>query len=154
MIIEAKSIKPKESMKSDFFSWNLYRWIRKHPHRNRIWSATWNICTGVDIARILYVGSKREGDWIHCTQLRRLCSGSGRGKQEAYAYNHNHDTANWVDVTEEFWAKYMEIGVCAIHGDLAHKWKYEGNGRVCEYCGKSEEKETVLISQNIWRTKG
>lgn len=152
MIPMAEQVKPKIRGKSDFFSWQLYCYMKKykHPSEFRIWSATWNSCYGVQPEKpSLHIGGERDGQWIHARQLKNLCL-VGQ-KVERYAYGAIHDTANWVDVTDAFWTDYMKKGVCAIHGDYAHKWHEEGSQRKCEYCDKTEKKQIVMVEKEIWQ---
>lgn len=152
LTLTADQIKPKVRGKSDFFSWQLYRYMKKYsnPSEHRIWAATWSSCYGVQPNKpSLYIGSERDGGWIHARQLRNLCS-VGQ-KIERYAYGAPHDTANWVDVTDAFWGDYLKIGVCAIHGDFAHKWQEEDELRTCDYCGKKERKRIVMVEKEVWQ---
>lgn len=151
MTIIADEIKPAVARHSDFFSWQLYRWVKKYPERTRVWAATWNSATGVDREHpVLVIGSDRDESWIMGAPLSQLCAYGA--KIESYAYGGAHDTANWVDVTEAFWSDYRKKGVCAIHGDLAHEWEYseDRNTRVCVYCGKHESKKIVMRPVEIW----
>jgi hypothetical protein len=148
-MIDSNTIKPKSRGKSDFFSWQLYRWVKKFPNRITIWSATWNCGTGVDHKkRSLYIGDQRDGEWIYARQLRNLCL-IGQ-KLEAYAYYAAHDTANWEDVTDWFWAEYMRIGVCAIHDDYSHNFDERDDERVCRHCGKKEIRITEMVERRKW----
>ncbi len=147
--ITAESIKPQKHGKSDFFSWQLYRWVKKFPTRLTIWSATWSSTAGFDSDnRTLYIGSKRDGTWIHCANLSNLCVRDRR--IEGWAFGNAHDTENWEDVTEQFWNKYMQIGVCAIHGDSAHDFVTDGLTRTCKYCSKKERQIVELVERKRW----
>lgn len=153
MIPTAEQVKPKIRGKSDFYSWQLYRYMKKfnNPIEFRIWAATWNSCYGVQPdSPSLYIGSERDGIWIHARQLRNLCS--VEQKVERYAYGAPHDTANWMDVTDSFWSDYLKKGVCAIHGDYAHKFHENGDLRTCEYCGKKERKQTSMVEIDAWQS--
>jgi len=148
-VITADQIKPKEKGKSDFFSWQLYRWAKKRPEAMKIWSSTWNCVSGIDAEKtVLYIGFERDGDWIHARQLRNLClHGSNL---DCWAYGPCHDTRNWVDITDQFWERYFEIGVCAIHGDYAHNWSNGIDTRTCRYCGKTETKQIKPVTTEVW----
>jgi hypothetical protein len=153
MIPSPDEIKPKVRGKSDFFSWQLYRYMLKYKSlsEQRIWSSTWNSCYGVDREKpSLFIGSERDGCWIHARQLRNLCL-SGQ-KIERYAHGAAHDTKNWTDVTDAFWSDYLKKGVCAIHGDNAHNWSVDGDLRACEYCGKKERR--IVSTQPVTRWFG
>jgi hypothetical protein len=151
MNIIANDIKPVAKGKSDFFSWQLFRWIRKNPTACRIYSGTWNSVNGVDAAnRILYIGYEREGDrWISARPLRNLCC-VGQDLQ-SYSFGPCHDIKNWVDVTNIFWGEYMKKGVCAIHGGYSHKWTQETDElRDCDYCGEIEILKTKMVEVKEW----
>ena len=148
--IIANNIKPKVKGQSDFFSWQLFRWIRKNPTAFRIYAGTWNSVDGVNPDKpVLYIGHEREDvKWISARKLRNLCCVNQDLK--SYSYGPCHDIANWVDVTEVFWAEYMVKGVCAIHGNNSHKWLGDPSRRVCQHCGKAQESETIMIPTTVW----
>ncbi len=148
-MITCSDIKPKEKGISDFYSWQLYKWVKKFPNRLTVWSATWNSATGVDEEkRSLYIGDQRDGNFIHARQLRNLCTYGHR--IEAYAYGRCHDTKNWEDITGWFWSEYMRIGICAIHGDYAHSWDIDTDVRICERCGKKEIRKFINVPTELW----
>ena len=71
--IKAEEFKPEKKGKSDFYSWQLYRWLKKYPYYFRVFKGTWNPITGHDIKHpILYIGAK-DGGWFHGRVLRKLC---------------------------------------------------------------------------------
>lgn len=39
--VDASTIKPAKRGKADFFSWQLYRWVKAKPHAFQIWRGTW-----------------------------------------------------------------------------------------------------------------
>lgn len=148
--ITPKLIKPKVRGKSDFFSWQLYRWVKKYPARLQIFKGTRNSATGIDREKPqLYIGVMTDDHWFHGAQLRYICC-VGR-KIEAWAYGPNFDTENWENITDQFWNDYMKIGTCAIHGDLWHDWNTEGDKRTCTRCGATEHKQTETFTKEVWR---
>jgi hypothetical protein len=153
IIIEPESIKPKVKGWSDFFSWNLYRWVKNNPEYVHVFQSTWNPVYDKDRPdfKWLMIGMIDQDD-ESCFLGRHLPNVCCEGKpQESFAYCcHVHDVKNWKDITDEFWKRYMEIGVCAIHGDFAHKWIESGRERMCEYCGKKERKMTFIESVERW----
>lgn len=151
--VDASTIKPAKSGKADFFSWQLYRWVKAKPHALQIWRGTWNTATGVDHdTPALYIGYMDETEsgerWLHGRMLRNLCL-HGQ-KLDGYAYGPGHDTAHWEEITEQWWEQYMQIGVCAIHGDYAHDWDENGDARTCRHCGKRERRTTKLVERTVW----
>lgn len=149
MMLKADDIKPEIKGKSDFFSWQLYRWVKANPKRVKVWLAAWNSVTGIDFnSPTLYIGDDRDGSWIHARQLRSLCT---RGANlTCMAYGPAHGTENWLDVTEQFWADYLRIGVCAIHGDYAHDWEVTGDKRICKHCSKQEKQVATQLVVKEW----
>ena len=153
IIIDPNSIKPKIKGKSDLFSWNLYRWVKKKPKYVHVFQSTWNPVYGKDRPdfKWLMIGMKDHGDedCFFGRNLPNICCEGLIRKKWAYCCP-GHDVKNWKDITDEFWKRYMEIGVCAIHGDSAHKWVESGEERVCKYCGKKELKIIFLKSSEMW----
>lgn len=151
--VDAGTIKPATREKADFFSWQLYRWVKAKPYSVQIWRGTWNSATGIDRQRpVLYIGhmdyTESGNRWFHGRLLRNLCLHGQR--LEGYAYGPGHDTAHWEEITEQWWAEYMRIGVCAIHGDYAHDWDEEGDSRTCRNCGKRERRTVELVRRTAW----
>lgn len=151
MKINKDDIKPKVKGQSDFFSWQLFRWIRKNPTAFRIYKGTWNSIDGLNADNTaLYIGYEREnGGWIIARNLRNLCCVNQ--DLQSYSYGGCHDTANWIDVTQEFWSDYMKKGVCAIHGDNAHDWTNCESRRVCNHCGKVQESTIIMVPKIVWQ---
>jgi hypothetical protein len=150
MNIIANDIKPTVDGKSDFFSWQLFRWIRKNPTAYRIYLGTWNSVNGIDDKnRVLYIGYEREGDrWISARRLTNLCCINQDLK--SYSFAPCHDIKNWVDVTNIFWGDYMKKGVCAIYSS-SHKWTLKSDSlRDCEYFGKVEILKTKMVEVKEW----
>ena len=151
MNIKANDIKPNVKGQSDFFSWQLFRWIRKNPTAFRVYAGTWNSIDGIEPERpVFYIGYEREDShWISARNLRNLCCANQDLK--SYSYGPCHDTANWVDVTEAFWSDYMKKGVCAIHGDNAHSWDEKDDGlRCCIHCCETQILKTKMVEVSEW----
>lgn len=151
--VDVNTIKPAKRGTSDFFSYQLYRWARAKPHAMQIWRGTWNPATGVDRnTPTLYIGHMDKAEsgelWLHGRALRNLCL---RGQTlNGYVYGPEHDTAAWEDITEQWWAEYARIGVCAIHGDFAHAWREDDDTRACRHCGKRQRRTTTLVEHSTW----
>lgn len=151
MNIKACDIKPSVKGQSDFFSWQLFRWIRKNPTAFRIYVGTWNSVDGINPDHpVFYIGYEREDNsWISARNLRNLCCVNQ--DLQSYSYGPSHDTANWIDVTEAFWTDYMKKGVCAIHGDNAHEWDEKDDGlRYCIYCCETQILKTKMVEVSEW----
>lgn len=139
--------KPKEKGKSDFYSWNLYRWLRKQSKLPE-WRQKTRIYKSED--GTVFIGARYDNvhDGVTGTRLRHLCSGSGVGRFPEVGLWVG--SGQWQDITDEFYAEYERVGVCAIHGDLAHEFTVFGNARQCDYCGKVERKVVRMIEQVEW----
>jgi hypothetical protein len=144
--IDPQEFKPRVHGVSDFYSWNLYRWLKNNTHMNRIWLTPENVF--LPEKGTLVIGSERDGQWIHGSRLIAVCN--SRKSLQSWAYHGGFKTPEWKDVTEEFFAQYATIGVCAIHRDNAHKWNIDGDTRVCEYCGKVEKKTIEFREHVTW----
>lgn len=137
--IDFKDIKPKKGGVADFFSWQLYRWVKHRPDACEVWSFDGLLFIGWTefYGNLLYLYGRR---------LTELCLAGKR--LHSYSFCLPSDAQN---VTELFWEQYFKIGVCAIHGDSAHKWASAGpNDRKCENCGKVETKHIRIKEVEVW----
>lgn len=148
MKIRAQDFKPKVKGKSDFFSWNFYTFLKRtHKSRCLVYRGHWNSITGYDKSRpTLYVGQIDGRDFFGKT----IISITNGNRQEGCYSHPNFHIEEWEDITEEFYEQYAKIGVCAIHKDRAHKWDYQEERRVCQYCGKTQYKKVVFKPEVIW----
>jgi hypothetical protein len=144
--------KPKVKGKSDFYSWQLYKWMKKNPDFCRIFEGVWNSATGYEPHRkVLYIGLL-DDECFMGNLLVRICT--YKAKLESYAYcSKAHHLEEWKDITEEFFMDYEKRGVCAIHKGIVHKWAYQPDSdiRTCAYCGETQKKELVTVQKEVWR---
>lgn len=144
--------KPKEKGKSDFYSWNLYRWLRKQSKEKIDVLKKTKIYQDED--GILYIGSRydKEEKNVSGFRLRALCSTGSNNKFPTVFWHPK--SYKWKDVTDEFYAEYERIGVCAIHGDFAHEWKYSvaKTIRYCRHCKKREFKKVEMVERVYWES--
>lgn len=147
----AEKYKPKERGKSDFYSWNLYRWLRKQDKEGDLKKTNIYKTEGGS----LYIGARYYDHLDHVVgvNLRSLCSGSGYGRFPLCGSFMGSD--QWQDITDWFWSEYDRIGVCAIHGDFSHDWKYTEakTFRVCTNCKKREFKKVEMVERVTWEGK-
>lgn len=145
----AKSIQPAVTGQSDFFSWQLYRWVKRRPDACEIWRGYWNPVTGLDASRpTLFIGEMMKDGWFHGRRLRSLCVHGG--KLESYAHTPSgFGTDKWENISAEWWPEYMRIGICAIHS-ASHDWLEEGQRRVCKRCGAAQRKRVDFIERICW----
>ena len=137
--------------KSDFYSWQLFRWMKKNPDFSRIYLGVWNSATGYDPNRtVLYIGLIADNCFMG-NLLARICTYKTRLESWAYC-SHDHHIEEWQDVTESFFTDYKKRGVCAIHKGMAHKWEYlpRANTRTCKYCSEVQERKTVMAQKEKW----
>lgn len=145
MLIKPEDIRPAKDGKSDFFSWQLFRWVRKY--RCGRWNEIWQWPSGT-----LYIGMSDNDyeepgmGWLSGRMLRNVCSYGQDLKTFAHPI-----PARAKDVTGAFWTDYMRRGVCAIHPDIVHVWDYcAPNRRRCKYCAKTEQSYIVTAEQIKW----
>lgn len=148
MEITANEFKPAVKGQSDFYSWQLFRWLRKNKHYYRIYRGTWNGCDGYNPDKpVLYIGH-RDGDWLHGNELRRICTAGHDLKAWAFGFQEMR-VAEWEDITDEFYSLYRKIGICAIHKNW-HDFEVSGDERTCKRCGKVEIKQTRMVPKTEW----
>lgn len=151
-IIDPETIKPKTKGKADFYSWQLYKFIKNKPYYCHIYKGTWNSFDGYNKDKpVMYIGMK-DRDNQCCffgAALRQICVQGA--KLKIWCMNsREHHVEEWEDITDWFFKEYQRIGVCAIHGDYAHNWVEDGDTRKCEYCGKREVKQHLWVPKGIW----
>ena len=149
-MIDIKKFKPKVKGKSDKFSWNLYKWLKANPNHYRIYKSTWCPVMGIVEKPDRYYIGYRDGQskWVSAIMLMRVCC----GQKQSAAYGGAHGTDDWIDITDEFYKEYEEKGVCAIPDYNNHNWENHGlTKRKCLNCGRVEKRETVRISQKVWK---
>lgn len=137
--IKPKDVKPKKNGQSDFFSWQLYKWLCAYSERTRIYKA---------LDGTVYIGDAIKDGWVYGRRLRELCS--YKAGLQGYAFSASAGVNQWTDITEEFWTEYLKIGTCAIHGDLWHEWVETSTTRQCQYCGKVEHKKERIVTETYW----
>lgn len=149
MEITANEFKPAAKGQSDFYSWQLYRWLKKHKYYYRIYRGLWNSCDGYNPEKpVLYIGLRDDG-CLFGNQLRRICTHGNN--LDTWAFESAVMRVDeWEDVTEQFYALYRKIGVCAIHGDAWHDFDVVGDERACKRCGKIEIKQTRMVPKTEW----
>lgn len=169
--IDIEKIKPKNIKKSDKYSKAIYKYLKNNPQYRRVWfnEASYDceldepILISFDVNNIklskLYFGLPDFGT-TNCIEGKCINNliREGRGSQETYYYiaeKHSH----FVEVTEEFFEKYIEIGRC-IYGhqfylnDDENRYTYIDNThRVCNWCGKKQHEEVITYTyeNKIWK---
>lgn len=141
-----EDIKPKQKGRADFYSWGLYAWLKEYPNAFHIFMETEFDKDGNRTGNIYFhIGRQESNGDIMGAPLRGVCS---TGKMPRVSWlSASRSTSKWKDVTSAFYETYMKIGVCAIHGDLIHKWveSDDGKTRTCQYCQKQETKQVKIV---------
>jgi hypothetical protein len=155
MQLDPNEFKPKKHKQSDFFSWQLFRWLKTQPPAYyQVFSSPWGGTLGyVPDAPILYIGRMEEDGSFSGTELRRHCYHGQKINMFSYCMA-EHRLDEWQDVTAQFWAEYREKGVCAIHGNNAHHFGDIGKDdttRTCQHCGHVDHKTIEMVPKTIWR---
>lgn len=137
---------PKIKGKSDFYSWDLFRWLRQQ-HRTRMGRVF--IFETPREATPYVIGYRDLEGCIIGFRLKELCS-TGSDKQFPQVFCYGNQA--WEDVTDWFWSEYERIGVCAIHGDWAHDFTYlsDNTARMCQHCGKIEKRKVEMVERVTW----
>ena len=161
----AEKIKPKVKGKSDKYSWNLYKWVKKKGFYPKVWFDTENRLNGEKLEfdkenfptyQLWIGGSDKEGLWFYGSSLRSILS--PRCKEWANPWMANKH----IDITDWFWNEYIKIGRCIW--DKSHdgwlenadeRFAYVGNTRKCKWCGKWQAKEiikeTTISRYDVWK---
>lgn len=160
----AATIRPVVNGQSDKFSWQLYKRVLKRG-RERVYISAWDNLFGQpflpDFAALKSGDSKQRvklmiGDpicvdgWFHGRKLNEITRERTR-PDESYAYSPAFNTGEWIEVTDWFWAEYLRVGRCIIHGNWAHNWQaINRNSRKCAYCG-TIQRRTIKTIKTIER---
>lgn len=176
-MFDIKLIKPKNIKTSDKYSTNLYKFVKKkrfaHVYFNKksCWDGkelklNWNEILPSQI----FIGSNMIDEFyedinIGCfigKSLARIISGNKLYDCGAYCgFGGFYPKRDFIDITEEFWKRYIKIGRCLFLNHDAwcigqdKRFTYVNNTRKCNWCGKWQkkqiEKETEIKRVVKWR---
>lgn len=153
--LDLNKIKPKNVRKSDKYDKRIYQYLKNNPEYRRVWFATENqdrVDDDVDAQKFdinnlnlgkLYFGNPNSLSGItgHC--IRGIVA-SGKNSQLSFLYIDSSRRTKYIEVTKEFFEKYIEIGRC-VYGhkqtiDVDTRYTYIDNkNRICNWCGKKEK---------------
>lgn len=153
-MINPNKIKPKVKGKSDFFSWQLYRYARQHKGDFKVFLGDWNSFSGhEDNPKTIYVSSYNDEIGIHAKPIKNLCRIDATLRE--MCYTHAHNIGEWQDITDEWLEEYLKKGVCHIHDEgVVHKWVYDGDDkRTCKYCGEEQVMSIKMVEVKEWKQK-
>lgn len=182
------NIKPKNLKESDKYSVNLYKFIKKtgcnHVYINinkgsfkepNIIGFDWNKDNVMDYD--IYVGSNIMDDIIYnedntkslnigqviAKPLYSILNGNKLYQTGCYcAFGRTYVKRDFLDITDEFWKRYKEIGRClflshdrSCLGDENRFTQINALYRKCNWCGKLQEKhiEEKIIKKEVWEDK-
>ena len=169
-IVDLVSIKPKNVKKSDKYSKAIYKYLKNNPYYRKVYfdeskydsnsqkyvKAKFDV-NNMDL-RDLYFG---EPDGLGSNCITGKCINSlimgGQCSQTTFCYICK-DCSHFVDVTKEFFEKYIEIGRCIYgHGvwisDDEERFTYiDPEHRRCNWCGEEEylEKRVTTYTRDVW----
>lgn len=168
--IDLKRIKPKNIKKSDKYSKAIYKYLKEHPYYRKVWfdNSSYDsdeekyIRVNFDINKMnlrnMFFGMPEspESRCITGKCIDSLIQG-GSGSQTTYSYI-GYENSQYIEVTEEFYEKYIDIGCCIYgHGlwiaDDEGRYTYrDKTHRKCNWCGKDEHLETKTYSytRDVW----
>lgn len=123
-----KSVQPKINGKSDKYSWNIYRYLKRHK--------------GEDI-RVF------KGLIIGCMSSNGIIGNTIKELMSSYTRQEYWFDGEWETLEEHGWfEKYQKIGRCLL---IAHnhawyegedtRFTYVNNTRRCNWCGQWQHKE-------------
>lgn len=101
--IDPDSIKPAVKHQDDFFSWNLYRWVRRH-------SKAIHVYVDGSTGKVV-MGAKMRDGYTYSTYLVSM---HNRRKGTNIGLCKDRFLSIPIDVTESFWIEYKAHGVRAI----------------------------------------
>lgn len=168
--IDLSLIKPKNVKKSDKYSKAIYKYLKDNSHYRRVWfdeslydgDSDKYVRRTFDVNKMdlnkMYFGIPDGEDSICITgKLISSLIAGGRNAQETYCYI-GFENSHYVEVTKEFYEKYIEIGRC-IYGhhsylaDTDERFTYsDEKHRKCNWCGLEQHLETKEYSytRDIW----
>lgn len=165
MSLDINKFRPKDIKISDKYSSNLYKFLKKYNKQgyNKVYFDPVDNYDGhlieldmnfLPLANI-YIGNMIEEDVIG-NSLSKIVTGQSIYKLICRI----NDKAEYIDITDEFWKRYEEIGRCLFidhngwyQDDNNTRFTYtDGITRVCNWCGKRESKriEEIIKHKEIW----
>ncbi len=142
--------------RKDRYSLNLYRFLRKKPHYHQVFlhcgiagQEHWD--PERTLVPAIFVGLG-DAPFILGARLSEIICKGGSTQTAAHAlFDH------CVEITDAFWARYIEIGKCAIdpeHTLYADSDRYAEveETRRCRWCGRIEhvQEELQMQRRRVW----
>lgn len=159
-----KDCKPKDEKVSDKYSSNLYKFLKKYKDTySKVYFYPINNWDGSEVkfdinnlaTEQVYIGKVVDDDIIG-KSLMNIITG-----QKIYAVSCYYNAKNdWIDITEEFWTRYKDIGRCLFirhngwyQDDYNTRFEYlDDSTRKCNWCSKIQHKriEEKILHKEIW----
>lgn len=150
--------------REDKYSANLYRWLVK-SHRKHWTAPNVFIQLGHDICQVesfnpdqtqapaIYLGMPDNGDLFGSHLSRILTMGA---KAETACYTGFALPHRAIDITQDFWERYLLLGKCAIDPEHtlygSERYDTSNKHRQCRWCGRKEAShiEKQIVSKTVW----
>ena len=144
-----EDLKPEVNGDSDKYSWNLYRYLRKHKGKVTVFKARGKPMLPYHIR----LSSIPQCD-DDCCRGKRL---NGVGLNEIlrgdFGEVHLITDVPYIDITKKFMREYRKGGVCFLypnHTAYDFKWETRKRVRTCGYCGYKERKRVRYHREEYW----
>lgn len=146
--------------RSDKYSINLYRFVRKNSWLRGVFASQWSQWDGsfVEFDREnvrlseVYIGCRDDDGWLTGASLSSiLCGGSGYLQAACFMPSKNNTFySNMIETTDWFWPEYQRIGrsLWDLQGKLHmldddDRWAYVGATRRDNWSGRWQKRQIV-----------
>lgn len=160
-----KDYKPKDEKVSDKYSSNLYKFLKKYKDKySRVYFKPTSNYDGnkieLDSNKCLPFGQIYLGHVADSDIIGKSLAGIITGQKNYTVGCYLNAKNEWIDITEEFWTRYKDIGRCLFIGhddwyqdDYNTRFTYlDDKTRKCNWCGKIQYKriEEIVREKEIW----
>ena len=149
-----KSIKPKQRFKSDKYSWNIYRYLKKNMIFGdiKVLDTSFGIMFCYNMDKVGFSGRT----------IHSILQSGPYSALDNYCYLRYYST-EYKDISDEFFKKYSQVGRCYFDEDHNGWWSGDEhrftdinrNCKRCNWCGKDLRRtiETVVERKRkeVWR---
>lgn len=156
------AVTPASRSSEEKLSYNLSRWLKRNGGLFvRAFYAPEPGALAWDPAKthppMIYLGFPDDG-WLHGARLSSILTMGT--KADSWAYPPGEFDLPLVEITEAFWAAYIELGKCALDPEHSLYWpsdrfveSLDGGTRVCRWCARSEAREIrpMTVYQTSWK---
>lgn len=136
----------------------LKKWMKKHPYYKNVFSLGWNNIVGRvdsdphDLSEQSVWMGVLDYPFLHGANIRHVMTGATK---TTMAWALPVPKMNPVDITEWFWGRYSDIGVCLLF-DNRHDWAtINKNAKRCSRCRKHIRRQVYTRREwkrvELWR---